>query len=982
MQLFYKTESSIYNEINSLIKKHEPGSQQVVFKLNDLSNIEAVRFDPLNDWVHCTCGQIELYNNSELLAVLNPHTHNATEMPDGTLFFATHDPQVFFNLGNYKNSSFNKVVVAFHYLKVGSECKMFFAENPGLFFSKLLPEGKSHTHTDNSFSALFRQLEEKMIHAKNLVDDFEITKRKHEENEKLSQHYRSELQLQKEQNVEYEKQIIDLSESINKKKDENGALHAIVQAHSETIGFLENEKRNLQSTIDALNNEKEKLETALFASFTDNETLKVELAGIRNELNIAQNENKTLLNDVKSKDNRLSQLQLELNKHIRTIDELNISYKELNLELQNKEKQMQEERNRLEQELKNTNDTLKRLMANERNKLVRSYHRLLPLRLAGNLLRFMKKPLQYYRMRRDTLVVRRSGLFDDAWYLQQYPDLYLTTVDMLQHYMLYGAAEGRNPNPMFDANYYLNENPDVKNAGINPLLHYALYGKAEGRKPKAEESNQFDNQYLKEKDNLELKETIQENEIRIIKESGFFDIDFYYESYPDVKNTGVDALEHYYFNGWKEGRNPSSDFDTNFYLNNYLDIKECKVNPLYHFVAFGKNEGRMPKSSIFNNDSIVYEDRACENVEKQNFQSKLIAFYLPQFHPIPENDEWWGKGFTEWQNVAKASPQYPGHYQPHIPADLGFYDLRLPEVMEQQIKMAREFGIFGFCIYYYWFDGKRLLEKPLEMLYNHPEWDMNYSVCWANENWTRRWDGMESEILIGQNHSDKDDLDFIKDVSKYFKDNRYIKVDNKPLLVIYRPGLFPNIKRTAKQWRNYCKQNLGTDVFLAMVQGFGNIDPNEYGFDAAIEFPPHNFNLQFLTEQFNAENFEGHIVDTLKIISDSKGKINRTDYDLMRGVMLAWDNTPRRDNKSHIYLNNTPTVYEQWLREAINDTLQKKNNKHPFVFINAWNEWAEGCHLEPDKKYGYAYLNATQRALLKAENKHNNKLSNAENVFI
>jgi glycosyltransferase involved in cell wall biosynthesis len=597
------------------------------------------------------------------------------------------------------------------------------------------------------------------------------------------------------------------------------------------------------------------------------------------------------------------------------------------------------------------------------------------------------------REKKHTRLIKNSDFFDKQYYLTHNPDVAKSGINPAKHYLLHGGFEGRKPSEAFDSKFYLKQNTDVKDYGMNPLLHYILYGEKEGRKPLSCENNAFveientnntDAQTTEEQTNVEApKPDKATEEIRLIKESGLFDEEYYFKNYPDVKEAEVDAITHYHYTGWVERRNPSPKFDTSFYLDSYPDVTQAGIDPLFHYVVCGKSEGRVAKPIVQVLDyENVNETKQILPIDVDKLKTKLIAFYLPQFHPIPENDEWWGKGFTEWHNVAKAKPQFPGHYQPHIPADLGFYDLRLPEVLEQQISMAREFGIYGFCIYYYWFDGKRLLDKPLEMLYNHPEWDMNYCVCWANENWTRRWDGMENEILIGQNHSDKDDLDFIKDVSKYFKDNRYIKVEDKPLLIIYRPGLFPNIKETANEWRRYCIENLGTDIFLGMVQGFGSSNPEEYGFDAAIEFPPHNFNLQFINDRFDTENFNGHIIDASKLVSDSKGKIQNADYDLIRGVMLAWDNTARRDKKSHIYLNNTPCVYENWLNEAITDTLYKKNNRTPFVFINAWNEWAEGCHLEPDKKYGYAYLNATQRALLNAENKHNNKLSNAEIVFI
>ena len=184
---------------------------------------------------------------------------------------------------------------------------------------------------------------------------------------------------------------------------------------------------------------------------------------------------------------------------------------------------------------------------------------------------------------------------------------------------------------------------------------------------------------------------------------------------------------------------------------------------------------------------------------------KLIAFYLTQFHPIPENDEWWGKGFTEWTNVTKAQPLYDGHYQPHLPTDFGFYDLRVRETRHEQIKLAKQFGIDGFCYHYYWFSGKRLLEQPLNDMLADPKSDMPFCICWANENWTRRWDAAEHQILIAQNYTDEDDLNFIKDLIPLITDARYIKIDGAPFIIVYRPQQLPNSNKTLDVWREYAR---------------------------------------------------------------------------------------------------------------------------------------------------------------------------------
>jgi glycosyltransferase involved in cell wall biosynthesis len=344
---------------------------------------------------------------------------------------------------------------------------------------------------------------------------------------------------------------------------------------------------------------------------------------------------------------------------------------------------------------------------------------------------------------------------------------------------------------------------------------------------------------------------------------------------------------------------------------------------------------------------------------------KAIAFYLPQFHSIPENNAWWGHGFTEWTNVRPARPQFDEHYQPHIPHDdVGYYDLTDAAVLERQARMARSAGIYGFCFYYYWFAGKRLLERPLEQLLQSGRPAMPFCFCWANENWSRRWDGYDSEVLIAQAHSPEDDEAVIRDLARAFRDSRYIRVNGRPLLLLYRPALLPDPAATATRWRAWCRRDGIGEIHLAGVRGFGCNEPAPFGLDSLVEFPPNDSGAQPLssTEVKEGEQFAGKLYDYRQVRANCLS-VGRQSFRLFRGVMPSWDNTARRKHKGAVYLRSSPAAFANWLRRAVELTRDCAPDAERFLFINAWNEWAEGCHLEPDERYGYAWLNATNQVL-------------------
>lgn len=342
-----------------------------------------------------------------------------------------------------------------------------------------------------------------------------------------------------------------------------------------------------------------------------------------------------------------------------------------------------------------------------------------------------------------------------------------------------------------------------------------------------------------------------------------------------------------------------------------------------------------------------------EYKKKVNLQTdiKTIAWYLPQFHTFKENDEWWGKDFTEWTNVKKSKPLYEGHYQPRIPhSDLGYYDLSDINVMKKQIDIAKNYGLYGFCFYHYDFAGKRLMEKPVDNFVQDKNIDFNFCLSFANENWTRAWDGLNDHILIKQNYSKKDDLRFIQSLQKYFDDDRYIKIDGKPVFLVYRPLLFPDINATTERWRNYQKQKTGKDLFLIFTRSFSKPieDAQYYGFDIYTDFSIHSsinsnkVNTQPLTNSYKS------FVENITNITPQNIRY--------KDLFLMWDNSPRKKNNSYILENFNLHSYRKWLQYNIEYTRNNFEQDKRLMFINAWNEWGEGTYLEPDTANGYTFL--------------------------
>lgn len=342
---------------------------------------------------------------------------------------------------------------------------------------------------------------------------------------------------------------------------------------------------------------------------------------------------------------------------------------------------------------------------------------------------------------------------------------------------------------------------------------------------------------------------------------------------------------------------------------------------------------------------------------------RCVAFYLPQFHPIPENDAAWGEGFTEWTNVRRALPRFEGHAQPRLPGDLGEYDLRDPGVLRAQAELARAHGVDAFCFYHYWFGGLEPLAAPLRAWLASPSIDLAFCLCWANESWTRRWDGRDRDVILEQKHGADDDLAWIAAIAPYLRDPRYLRVDGRPLLLIYRPSLLPDPHGSAARWRRWCADNGIGEIHLACVQSLDRAGPDAYGFDSAVAFPPNDARARDLSGQQIAidPNGPGEVRDWRDVAS---GHLNSPEpsYRRFPAVNAGWDNEPRRAGRGRAFIHAAPRRYRDWLAVTLRAERARAAGSDGLVFINAWNEWAEGAVLEPDARLGHAWLQAHRAA--------------------
>ena len=361
-----------------------------------------------------------------------------------------------------------------------------------------------------------------------------------------------------------------------------------------------------------------------------------------------------------------------------------------------------------------------------------------------------------------------------------------------------------------------------------------------------------------------------------------------------------------------------------------------------------------------------YEDeRALGDMPLRDAPVSLIAYYLPQFHRLPQNDRWWGEGFTEWTNVARGLPRYVGHYQPRRPAALGYYDLSHTAVLRDQCALARRGGIAGLCFHYYWFSGETLLDTPIRNLLTDPTIDIRFCLNWANENWTRRWDGGEATVLLEQRYGPDDARLLAETMRPMLAVPRYIQVDGRPLVMIYRPAVIPDVNGFIAKFRRAVIDMGHTNPFIVAPRAF-RTDPADYAVDGEAGFPPHGGGEELVDERDRMTSLDPGArgsVPSYDGLIENMLAIRTCKIPVFPGICPSWDNEARRGADGVSFHSATPAKYGWWLHQAARQAMEEQKTSEKFVFVNAWNEWAEGAYLEPDRHFGYAYLAETRRVL-------------------
>lgn len=406
-------------------------------------------------------------------------------------------------------------------------------------------------------------------------------------------------------------------------------------------------------------------------------------------------------------------------------------------------------------------------------------------------------------------------------------------------------------------------------------------------------------------------------------------------------------------------------------LKHALDNKNIKIIDPYIYNATEKDKLHFIEYLENYNEKEYFEPIIKDGYVFRDGDPKVIAWYLPQYHQMDINNKYYGQGFTEWTNTTTTLPQFVGHYQPHIPYDVGYYDLMNVEILKRQCYLAKKYGIYGFGFFYYWFSGKKIMEKPLESFLKHKEIKMPFCLHWASEDWSKTWDGGNEELMFRQELPDA--LAFWKDIVPYLKDERYIKINGKPVLVIYKCISFKQNEFIAflVEMRKIAKKDGFPDVYIMISTGNGKFtEYDKWGGDALVEYQPWRFYetskiKKVIPEGYLNSNFRGSIVDISFALKNKQYMCKYSDEKkYFRSALVLWDNCARKKNSNAIVMiGNTPETMKQWLIDIIMESKKIHSKEENIVFISSWNEWGEGSHLEPDYKYGYGWLNAVRNAI-------------------
>ncbi|PIE82554.1 MAG: hypothetical protein CSA11_00105 [Chloroflexi bacterium] len=450
--------------------------------------------------------------------------------------------------------------------------------------------------------------------------------------------------------------------------------------------------------------------------------------------------------------------------------------------------------------------------------------------------------------------------------------------------------------------------------------------------------------------------------------SKYSDLDI--EDYPEIDQPAI-------FMFWTKLEVLEKFWDLPFSYHNFAVEKSDEKNSLTNvlqtifFLFAATCSGRLyrlHRSTDSVQDCRRFEERRDYSDKITKTDVKVLSYYLPQFHPTPENDKWHGSGFTEWTKVRAATPLFRGHWQQHIPhEDIGYYLLESPEVLQKQAELMKGAGVTGMIFYHYWFTGRLILESPAQMLLAEQEIEMPFCFCWANENWTKKWDGNDDEILLGQEYSEDDAEAFIRYLIPFFRDRRYIKVDGRPMLHVYRPTAIPEPEMYLAVWKRVCEQEGVAAPWVVATLTRGAEDPRDFGMDAAVERVLHDWTDGGVAEMRDCvqayTRIDGSILNYPDVADYYIQKNEAKEFTYFRSVVPCWDNTARYGSSAYVLHNPTPEKFQHWLDETVSWTRRNLPEERRFLVVNAWNEWAEGNHLEADSKFGYAWLNCVGRSL-------------------